>query len=69
MALLLRKALQKKPLVMLDITLYMSQDNVICKTGKILHISGKTLVETICGNLQLKNGCFNGACFAEINLN
>jgi hypothetical protein len=51
MALLLLKALQKRPLVMLDIILYMLQDNVICKTGKILHISGKIVVERICENL------------------
>jgi len=51
MALLLLKALQKRPLVMPDTILYMLQDNVICKTGKILHISGKIVVERICENL------------------
>ncbi len=43
------KALQKKPLVTLDIAPYMLQDNVTYRTGKILHISGRIPVEAIRG--------------------
>jgi hypothetical protein len=48
-AILLLKALQRKPLVMLAIVPYTLQDNVICRTGEILHISGKIRVEVNCG--------------------
>jgi hypothetical protein len=55
----LLRALQKKPLVMLDITLYMLQDNVIYRTEKILHIFGKIAVEVIRGKLaNCKKGVF-----------
>jgi hypothetical protein len=44
-AISLLKALQKKPLVTLDIGPYMLQGNVTYRTEKILRISGWILVE------------------------
>ena len=63
---LLLKALQKKPLVTPDIALYMLQDNVICRIGKILHISGRIPVEAICGKLA---NCKMGVLTGRLPLN
>ena len=53
-----------------NITLYTLQDNIIYRTGKILHISGRIAVEAIPGRLaNCKMGCFHGASFRELLLN
>ena len=50
----------------LDIALYTLQDNVIYRTGKILHISGKIAVETIRGMLP---NCKMGVLTVRLSLN
>jgi hypothetical protein len=49
----LLKALQKKPLVMLDISPYMLRDNVTYRTEKNPRISGWILVEVISEGLHI----------------
>lgn len=63
---LLLKALQKKPLVTQAIVQFMLQDNVIYRTGKTLHISGKIAVEAIRGKLA---NCKMGVFTVRLSLN